>query len=362
MRSRWPLVLGLLIVLAYAGWRLSAARWNPAGLAEIGTQFSEGNPTGSEGYDGQFSYYIALIPDPHVVDVYLDVPAYRYQRILLPGLAWLLVLGQEHLVGWSLLLVNLAGYGLGLWALMAYLKDQGRSPAYALGFGLWVGFLGGVGLDLNEPLAYGLAAAAWLALSRRKILVASVLFTLAALAKETTLVFWIAALMAIWLDRSRSGGARLSIILPGVLWLTWQAYLWATFGRPGVGSGGAMSTSFELVPFMGLIRVGLTDIRVLLLYTLIFGPAIVFPTVWGLWASARQWLGGDRSAELLALTLNAAVIVFLPFSTFREPFGLVRLATGLVLSVILFASAYDVRRALNYSLFWSALLVMLIRQ
>jgi hypothetical protein len=59
--------------------------------------------------------------------------------------------------------------------------------------------------------------------------------------------------------------------------------------------------------------------------------------------------------------LNAGVIVFLPFSTFREPFGLVRLATGLVLAVILFASTYGIRRVLNYSLFWSAYLIMLVR-
>jgi len=362
MRSRWPLVLGLAVALLYTGWRLSLANWNPAGLAQIGTRFSEGVSAGSEGYDGQFAYYIALIPDPKVVDVYLDVPAYRYQRILLPGLAWLLVLGQERLVGWSLLLVNLMGYALGLWAVMAYLRDLGKPPAYALGFGLWVGFIGGVALDLNEPLAYGLAAAAWLALSRRRFAVAALAFSLAALAKETTLVFWAAAVLAIWLRQGRWLGARLWTLVPGVIWLGWQAYLWQVFGQPGIGSGGAMSTAFELVPFMGLARVGMVDFRVFLLYLLLFGPAILLPTVWGLWAGLRRLLQGDRNAEAVSLVLNAAVIVFLPFSTFREPFGIVRLATGLVLAVVLFASTFGVRRALNYSLFWSAYLFMLVRR
>ncbi len=105
----------------------------------------------------------------------------------------------------------------------------------------------------------------------------------------------------------------------------------------------------------------MVDFRVLLLYLVIFGPAILFPTLWGLWAAVRRWLAGDRSAEALSLVLNAAVIVFLPFSTFREPFGLVRVATGLVLAVIIFASTFGIRRALNYSLFWSAYLFMLIR-
>ncbi len=361
MRTRWPFVLGLAVALMYTAWRLSSANWNPAGVAQIGTRFSEGAAAGSEGYDGQFSYYIALIPDPHIVDVYLDVPAYRYQRILLPGLAWLMVLGQEPLVGWSLLIINFLGYALGLWAVMAYLKDLGKPPAYALGFGLWVGYIGGVGLDLNEPLAYGLAAAAWLALSRRRLAVAAVAFSLAALSKETTLVFWAAAALAIWLRSERPARGRLWILLPGMIWLAWQAYLWQTFGQPGVGSGGAMSTAFEWVPFMGLARVGMADIRVLLLYLLIFGPAVLLPTVWGLWTGVRRVLQGDLTAEAASLILNAAVIVFLPFSTFREPFGLVRLADGLVLAVILFAATFGVRRALNYGLFWSAYLFMLIR-
>lgn len=360
MRSRWPLALGLAIALMYTGWRLSLVNWNAAGLAQIGTRFSEGTASGSEGYDGQFSYYIALVPDPQVVDIYLDVPAYRYQRILLPALARVLVLGQERLVGWSLLLVNLLGFCLGLWALAALVQDTGRSPAYALGFGLWVGFLGGVALDLNEPLAYGLVAAAWLGLSRRRWVWAAIAFSLAALAKETTLVFWAAGTLAIWIHRDRQGGARWWLLIPGVIWLGWQAYLWRTFGQPGVGSGGAMSTAFELVPFMGLIKVGLVNWRVLGLYLVIFGPAVLLPTLWGLWAAARRLLAGDWAAETLALALNAAIIVFLPFSTFREPFGLVRLATGLVLSVILFASTFGIRRVLNYSLFWSAYLIMVI--
>jgi hypothetical protein len=361
MKRHWPWIVGMAVALLFTGWRLSMVNWNAAGLAQIGTRFSEGASAGSEGYDGQFAYYMALIPDPQTVDVYLDVPAYRYQRILLPALARLLVLGQEGLVGWSLLIVNLAGYALGLWAIEAYLRDQGQRPAYALGFGLWIGFLSGVALDLNEPLAYGLVAAAWLALTRRRFTLAALVFSLAALAKETTLVFWAAALIAIWVHRRGDTGARLWILLPGALWLGWQGHLWATFGHPGVGSGGAMGSAFEAIPFMGLVRVGMVDLRVLLLYLLIFGPGILLPTIWGMWAAGRRLLSQDRTAETISLLLNAGVIVFLPFSTFREPFGLVRLATGLVLAVILFASTYGIRRVLNYSLFWSAYLIMLVR-
>jgi hypothetical protein len=58
--------------------------------------------------------------------------------------------------------------------------------------------------------------------------------------------------------------------------------------------------------------------------------------------------------------LNGAVIAFLPFSTFREPLGLVRIADGLVLAVLVFSASEDRLRPLRFALFWSAMLVMLI--
>ena len=58
---------------------------------------------------------------------------------------------------------------------------------------------------------------------------------------------------------------------------------------------------------------------------------------------------------------NAALIVVLPFSTFREPLALVRLASGLVLSTLLFGAHANSRRVLNYSLFWSVALVLIVR-
>jgi hypothetical protein len=62
------------------------------------------------------------------------------------------------------------------------------------------------------------------------------------------------------------------------------------------------------------------------------------------------------------MLLHALLIIFLPFSTFREPLGVVRIATGMVLSILMVASARKHQRVLNYSLFWIALLVILIPQ
>ncbi|MGH2626446.1 MAG: hypothetical protein ACRDHY_07340, partial [Anaerolineales bacterium] len=141
----------------------------------------------------------------------------------------------------------------------------------------------------------------------------------------------------------------------------WQIWLWLTFGTPGLGSGGAYATPFEWIPFMGLWRVGAVHLLVLALYLVIMGPTIVFPAAWGILSSIRRLGKGDLSEETISLFANASAVAFLPSSTFREPFSVFRVATGLVLAILIYAAHHGMHRPLNYSLFWISLLVILIR-
>ena len=59
----------------------------------------------SNGYDGQYAYYIAR--DPAHAAGCLDVPAYRYQRILLPVLGRVLALGNTDAIPAAFVLINL---------------------------------------------------------------------------------------------------------------------------------------------------------------------------------------------------------------------------------------------------------------
>ncbi len=348
-------VLAMLLIVAIT---LFNSGGDPLAFVEMGTQFSEGDPNGTQGYDGQFVYYIARELNPARVRPFLDVPAYRYQRILLPMLARVLSVGRTAVLPWMLLGVVSFAHGAGTWLVSRMLEEWRVSRWYALVYGLWVGLLLGVRLDLPEPLAYGLVAAAVWAASRKRHGLSWLLYALAIFAKEVTIIFAVAqGVVDLW---QRKWGRALGLLfVAGVPFLIFQGWLWFTFGAPGIGSGGAMATSFEFVPFMGLLRVGAYSWVFMLAVLAVLGPSIVFPALWALKASLQRWRRGGQEYLVAALFFNALVIPFTPFSTFREPAAMFRFASGLILAILLYAARYRKRRVLNYSLLWVVLNVIL---
>jgi hypothetical protein len=350
------LLLGTLLVVAV----VASARGDWLTLARIGTRFSEGDPNGSEGYDGQFVYYIARDPNTARVAPLLDEPAYRYQRILSPLLARLLSLGNVRAIPVILGLIGGLSLASGVWAMEQLFTAWGVSRWYALVYGTWAGFLLALVVDLPEPLAYGLVAGGLLALEKGRKLLGWCLFGLSLFAKEVTILFVGAGILVYLFQRrwrAAVGMGSVTIVPFGLF----QLWLWITFGQPGIGSGGAMATPFEMIPFMGLLRIGEASLVYLLVMLVVFGPTIVLPAVWGAWQSMRFWLAGERTVIAAALFINTLMIAFTPFSTFRETGGILRYASGLMLAVLLFAGRYHQRRALNYSLFWVVLNAILLK-
>jgi len=361
-RTIWlrPSLCVAVLLAAYTGLLLFRNGFNPTALADIGDGFTNGRPIDKlEGYDGQFSYWLAMDPSPSAAGTHFDVPAYRYQRILYPLLARVLALGQPGLVPWTLILINLIAQVAGTLAVEAWLTAQGVSRWYALTYGLWVGLVAGVRLDLNEPLSYALVALALVALARKRAWLSAALIGLAILAKETALVFWVALVVWAVLAKERRALAGLGLAL--VPFVLLQMWLWWSFGTIGLTSGGYLATPFEWLPYMGLWRVAAVSGPAFVLLAAISIPIAVGPSLWGLLAAARRLWQRDASPVVLALGANAALIAVLPFSTFREPLALVRLATGLVLCTVLFGAQYHSQRVLNYSLFWIAALVLIVR-
>ena len=354
-----PWLIVLVFALLYVVWILLRYGGDPLAFALPGTRYSAGVEHGTSGYDGQFALYIAR--DPLAGWRSCDVPAYRYQRILYPLVAYMLSFGQPALAPWALIVVNIAALCAGTYLTEELLGALGANRWYALGYGLYGGLVAGLRLDLNEPLAYGLVQAALLAWVRDRKGWSAGLFALAALAKETSLVALAGLLIALLLEgRWRE-----------ILWLgigagapfgIWQGVLWAWFGRPGIGSGGEMATAFEWLPFMGLWRVALASPRVFGVLLMVEGPLFVLPAVWAVVVSARSLWRGNRDIWSTNLLVQAVVLMLLPFSTWREPLAITRLATGLASAVLLYGARRHSRRILSYSMFWLATLALLINE
>jgi hypothetical protein len=361
----WQVVLVLALIYLVAVFLSNGS--DPKVFVTLGTCFSgcQGStqtcPAGTTaGYDGQFAYYIAR--DPAQAAPCLDVPAYRYQRILLPILGRLLAFGHQSLIPLALVGVNLTALVGGTALLESLLVEQRVSRWYALIYGLFVGVFMSVRLSTTEPLAYGLVILGIGFAARDRPWLQAAAFALAALAKELTLVFAAAWVLDELLRRRCRAALRLALVsaLPFALW---QIILRLSLGSFGVGSGGAGSTPFEIIPFNGFWRLAYdpaSTLNFFLVMAVFVIPAVILPSLWALFSAIRDARRGPLHPYGLLLLANAALMAVVPYSTYREPLGLMRFMPGLVLCHLLYCAVRHPRsRALRYSVAWLALSVYL---
>lgn len=353
----WQVVL--LISLAYVLLTLARYDFDPRIFALIGTQYDPGLPDGPPGYDGQFAYQIAR--DPANGWAKIDVPAYRYQRIVYPMTARLLALGNVDLVPWALIIVNVAALAVGVWLTGEILQHFNVSRWYALIYGLSAGTLMSVRLDLTEPLAYALAQAGVLLALKDRWRWAAVMLALAALTKEMTLAV-AAGLGLVYLYQRQWVKLLAFSAMVLVPFAIWQLVLWQWFGQPGVGSGGALATPFEIVPLRGLWSLAFLDVRIFLLLAAIAIPLAVMPALFSLWAAGRQVWRRAIDIPTMVLLINALLVLITPQSTFREPLAMARYIVGLMCAVLMYAASRHSYRALRYSWLWVFTLALALNE
>jgi hypothetical protein len=290
------------------------------------------------GYDGQFSYYMAL--DFTNAHHYMDYPAYRYSRLLYPAVARAVTLGDRQLVPQALIVVNWLAIGGLTLAIAAWLRRRAYSPWLALPVGLSPGLLLGVQRDLTEPLAYALVAAGVYLFDyggRRRLIWAGLAFGLAGLARQTTLVFPLCLVGAMLLsgrgrplaDRVRANyapaaGFALLSVLPFVVYV---AFLYFWLGSTAKG------TLLEWVPFSGLVESRDWELkRQGVVIATVVVPALAFA---GLALVAIR--NGMRRVEFAYLLANVLLfVVLLHRLSYGDGYTSVgRIATGVILAAVL---------------------------
>ena len=343
-------ILYLILILVFN-------QGDPMSLVIVGTRFDPGIPDGTMGYDGQFAWQIARAPLEGWQ--YIDKPAYRYQRILYPALAGLVSFGQTALLPWVLPVINLVAITVGTFITEKILRHFKANIWYALVFGLNIGMVMALRLDLTEPVAFLFFQLGALMFFRERWVPSAGAFALAALGKEVTLILIAGFGLALFLRGPFRRTLVWSVIVVGPF-LVWQLVLFRWFGTPGIDSGGAMATAFSFVPLGGWWALMAHDVGAFLFVSALIFPLAILPSVLGLGTALRAVLQKDFHPAVFALGLQGAVFLFLPTSNMLDPLGVSRFIIGLITALLTFGAYRGSKRVLMYTQVWMLFLVLLI--
>jgi hypothetical protein len=350
-----PWIVVLFLASLYCLFTLARNQWNPMSFVVIGRQFDPAHGVSGLGYDGQFAYQIAI--NPLGASPFLDIPAYRYQRILYPLIARMLSLGNPMLIPWMMIVINIASLTLGTLATELILAGHDKNRWFALAFGLFTGQMLALRLDLTEPLAFMLAQWGVFYFDRRKIGWSGLLFALAAVTRELTLLFPAACALALILnDRKwlKGAGWGLAVLAP---FAGWQIFLYQWLGKWGVSSGGASATAFEWIPYHGWWGYHTDETLIFVFFSIFVLAVALVPATAGIVSGIRNLFLRRFGAGTWILLLNCLIFPFLPTSNVLNPPGLIRLVIGLVAAVLDYGALEGSSKALRFSLLWLVLLV-----
>jgi hypothetical protein len=198
--------------------------------------------TGTNGYDGQFYYRLALDPLTHQATAFhitLDDPPYRQQRIGFPAAAWVVREVFRAPTSLALVLVNLSAVIAVAWAGAVWARQYRRSTWWGVALAASPALVMALARDLTEPLATAALLIGLLAWTRSRWWLASIAFTGAVLCRETVLIVLFG--MGLWclmrlvrgggLTRRRTGVAQVfALCVPAAVEIWWQLHVRDVWG------------------------------------------------------------------------------------------------------------------------------------
>lgn len=255
LRDYWP-ALVTLVAMLFAIWVFVKQHmvYRASDFVLLGMHWAKGYhlealATSPEGYDGQFTYYIARFPG------YLPAPfdwsALRYTRMLEPLLVRILSLGNANAMPLVLLALNVTAITATVALVCWLLRERGLPIWLALVPGLYAGQALALERDLTDPLAIFLLAAALVALQKRRWLAVAAFLSFGMLTRESTLIFAVCFAAPLVIERRwKMLAAHAAIVFaPFVVWQT-LLYLW--LGSWGVHESSIANRIVKL-PFHGLV-------------------------------------------------------------------------------------------------------------
>jgi hypothetical protein len=355
VRSLSALQVAALVTAFYAISFASALAHHRAGnFAFVGRSFvdrpglsttiaTHAEPTSRIGYDGQFALFIAL--DPTHAASAVDKPAYRYSHIVYPAAARALALGNAAWVPAAMLLVNVIAVFFGTLAIGLILRRERLPAAWAATFAFFPGSLVAFDRDVGDLLAYSLAAFGVLALrwgATRRVLLAGVVFALAGLTKETTLLFPAILSVAHLIERGE-GRRRRAIEAVSLATLGAAPYAaWRVFLLAWLGPSHSVPSWLAPFPFAGLVDQGLSASTVFNLLVVVV-PGLLLGMV-----ALRAGRRGPWWPFPVCLAAQLVVfVVFLPSLSYADYFAAGRLQLGVVVAALCCAPLLRDRRLLT---------------
>jgi hypothetical protein len=260
----WTCAIAAAVYLAFILLRLAAGGNDPSIFVLAGDKYvsAEQAPKGLkvlvnwDGYDGQFFYRLALDPlTTQVTDfgITLDLPPWRQQRIVYPGLVWLLAMGRTELVPWLLIAVNYVALCVIGWLGGAVVQLLGRHVLWGLVFPLYPGYLFSLAADMSEIVQAALVLASLWLLMRQRPRLATIALTLAVLTKDPALLVAVGAMITFAIQWwTRSGESRIKwyyFVIPGSVFVLWQIFLFLRWHQFPTAAGG-FDLGLPLVDFV----------------------------------------------------------------------------------------------------------------
>ncbi len=354
-----PSVVVGIIYLALIGLVAVTMHYSAFDFIHLGTVWGSHIPSGTWGYDGQFYYQMAR--NPFQAYKYMDNAPFREQHIFYPLVVGALSLGQTVLVPYMLLLVNIVSVVVSVELVARLLSTNGFSPWFSLAIGLYFGQAAGMLFDTAEPFTYFLVLLGiWLLLEKQRYILAALLMGLATLSREIAALFPIAYAAVFFVQKRWQLCA--SFILLGILPLiVWLIALWLIFGQTGV----TFTRPFEHVPFAGIFFYAGTTKKFYLLVLLMLLPTL------GVWVLAvrefwrivfvqKGFFFTRFSPVYLFLLANLVMITLMSHYSYEELISCGRIATGLVLSVLLYGILTKDKRVLWAAQFYTLTLLVYV--